>query len=304
MLDTLDVIKRLLRGCTSGPLQKLAAEYITKKKQELELDWSFPLKPFGLKEGTAQTKPGTPDLWTEKADGKFVFIQATGDKTKGKMLGDLKKSVKKMKKLGDYSGSHYIAFLNYDPDLKELKECRELCATHSITFEYFDNVTISEDLMKQYTDLQAKYLGINVFWEEGKLIEDPEPLKCMSCYKVIRTDNDIEDAGLFCTTAKSVDELDCVFWVHEQCLDSYKKSFDLKHLSTESIRDFLIPTVYISRILQFMGFLQGGVQIDSAAYINLHNFIVFASNYVYRAQTEKELERIDQIYPPEDSRTE
>ncbi|MBY3618594.1 hypothetical protein HGO21_03445 [Acinetobacter sp. CUI P1] len=294
MIETLDVIKNLLSSCSGGPLQKLSDEFLSK---EYENDWVLPLKPFGLREGTTQTRKGTPDLWTKTKLGSHVFIQATGDKTRGKMLGDLKKSLRKLKEISELDDPQYVAFVNYNPDPEEVHECENLCKDNSIEFAYYDNVSIAKKLMETYTDLQAKYLSINAFWELGKVTEGNDTLKCMSCHREINVHSEAKDNGLFCSFAENSTKISGVFWVHEgNCLDNYKREFELPNLSIEPIRDYTIPTVFISRLMWVMRLIQSGVEIETAAYINLHNFYTFASNQVFRAPNEKEIQRMKEIY--------
>ncbi|MEM5659611.1 hypothetical protein AAHB50_29435 [Bacillus toyonensis] len=58
-------------------------------------------------------------------------------------------------------------FLNYDPDIKEVDECRNLCESESVKFEYYTNYQISNLLDEEHQELRKKYL--NIKFENEKL---------------------------------------------------------------------------------------------------------------------------------------
>jgi hypothetical protein len=152
---TANTTEIMLGQLNSGELQRLSAELLPR----LYKDWG-PVSQSGTVEGTNKTRKGTPDAWCERDDGSYVYIQATGDKQKGKFLEDLQKSVKKLVTIEANEGALCIAFLSHDPQTEEIEECKKLAKKHKITFQYYSNSAISKLLDKDHNDLRYKYLKI------------------------------------------------------------------------------------------------------------------------------------------------
>jgi hypothetical protein len=144
-----------IRQLSSGELQRLAVELLPR----LYKDWGT-VHQSGTVEGTLKTRKGTPDAWCERTDESYVYIQATGDPQKGKILDDLKKSIKKLVTIDANEGALCIAFLNFDPQNEEIEECKKLVKKHNCYFEYYTNSEIANLLDNKHTDLRYKYLRI------------------------------------------------------------------------------------------------------------------------------------------------
>ncbi|RFB26970.1 hypothetical protein [Bacillus sp. LB(2018)] len=149
----------LLDRLDSGDLQNLAVELLTRENT----DWEK-MSQSGIVEGSRKTRKGTPDAWCKTKGGATVYIQATGDKAKGKMLGDLEKSIKKLDELNQTSGAFCIAFLSYDPQPEEVSQCESLCKQKNCTFQFYNNTEISTLLDSKYQDLRKGYLGITMLY--------------------------------------------------------------------------------------------------------------------------------------------
>lgn len=144
-----------IRQLSSGELQRLAVELLPC----LYSDWGI-VHQSGTVEGTLKTRKGTPDAWCEREDGSYVYIQATGDIQKGKILEDLKKSINKLVKIDANEGALCVAFLNFDPQNEEIEECKRLAKKHSCDFIYYSNSEIAKLLDTHHNDLRYKYLKI------------------------------------------------------------------------------------------------------------------------------------------------
>lgn len=177
----LDITKTLLKNVGAGDLQNLAQELLP----HLYSDWELPLVHNGICEGGNRTRKGTPDIWGKRKNTSLVFIQATADSTKGKMFGDLEKSVNELVKMGRNKDALCIAFLSYEPHPSEVTQCEEYCKINSCEFEYYSNGKVSELLDQNYNLLRNKYLGIKTsyyFLAENTSGEPPQ-----TCSKINTT---------------------------------------------------------------------------------------------------------------------
>jgi hypothetical protein len=145
----------MVRQLSSGELQRLAVELLSR----LYTDWGT-VHQSGTVEGTLKTRKGTPDAWCERMDDSYVYIQATGDPQKGKILEDLKKSIKKLVTIEANENALCIAFLSFDPQTEEIEECKKLAKKHNCSYEYYSNSTIANLLDNEHNDLRYKYLKI------------------------------------------------------------------------------------------------------------------------------------------------
>ncbi|MCM3412365.1 hypothetical protein [Metabacillus litoralis] len=145
----------MVRQLSSGELQRLAVELLPR----LYKDWET-VHQSGTVEGTLKTRKGTPDAWCERLDDSYVYIQATGDPQKGKILEDLKKSIKKLVTIDANESALCVAFLNFDPQTEEINECKKLAKKHNCFFEYYSNSEVSKLLDADHNDLRYKYLKI------------------------------------------------------------------------------------------------------------------------------------------------
>lgn len=147
----------LLDRLDPGDLQNLAVELLTKENP----DWEK-MSQNGIVEGSRKTRKGTPDAWCKTKGGATVYIQATGDKAKGKMFEDLEKSIKKLDELKQTIGAFCIAFLSYDPQPEEVSQCESLCAQKNCAFQFYNNTEVSALLDSKYQELRKNYLGITM----------------------------------------------------------------------------------------------------------------------------------------------
>lgn len=177
----LDITKTLLKNLGAGDLQNLAQELLP----NLYLDWEIPLIHNGICEGGNRTRKGTPDIWGERKNSTLVFIQATADHAKGKMFGDLKKSVDELIKIGRNQGALCIAFLSYEPHPGEVTQCEEYCNSNSCVFEFYSNGKVSELLDQKFNQLRNKYLGLKTSYYFLAENTDGEPPQ--TCNKLATT---------------------------------------------------------------------------------------------------------------------
>jgi|GEM_PF-4260957 len=147
----------LLQAMSSGEVQRLAVDFLTR----LHPEWG-PITQSGIVEGTLKTRKGTPDAFCERDNGTYVYIQATGDKQKGKILEDLKKSLNQLVSLEINEGALCVAFLNFDPQADEIEECKRLAQKHKCEFVFYSNSQIAKLLDEIHHDLRYKYLKIPV----------------------------------------------------------------------------------------------------------------------------------------------
>lgn len=152
----LDITKTLLRNLGAGDLQNLAFDILPMVYQ----DWKKPLIHNGICEGGNRTRKGIPDIWGERLDSSLIYIQATADSSKGKMFGDLQKSVDKLVEQGLNDGALCISFLSYEPQPEEVAQCRYYCTINSCGFEFFSNGKVAHLLDQEYNYLRQKYLGV------------------------------------------------------------------------------------------------------------------------------------------------
>jgi hypothetical protein len=146
----------MIRQLSPGELQRLAADLLPR----LYNDWG-PVIQSGTVEGTLKTRKGTPDAWCERVDESYVYIQATGDMGKGKVLEDLTKSIKKLVTIDANEGALCVAFINFDAQPEEINECKMLAQKHKTQFVYYNNSSIAMLLdSEDHQDLRYKYLKI------------------------------------------------------------------------------------------------------------------------------------------------
>lgn len=141
---------------SAGELQRLAVELLPR----LHNDWGT-ITQSGTVEGTFSTRKGTPDAWCERKDETYVYIQATGDKKKGKVLDDLSKSISELVKNNASAGALCVAFISFDAQPEEIIKCKDLTIKHGAQFVYYDNSSIAKLLDNDENhDLRYKYLNI------------------------------------------------------------------------------------------------------------------------------------------------
>ncbi|MDN4067688.1 hypothetical protein QYF50_07250 [Paenibacillus vini] len=153
----------MLGQLSAGELQNLACDLLHRLYQ----DWGVIHKSGGV-EGTNKTRKGTPDAWCERDDGTLVYIQATSDRAKGKILGDLEKSIEELKKNNKNQEALCIAFLSFDPQSEEIEKCKKLANANGCEFRYYSNSEISKILEAKYPPLAAKYLKIQTDLKQQK----------------------------------------------------------------------------------------------------------------------------------------
>ncbi|ULO04811.1 hypothetical protein H1230_16825 [Paenibacillus sp. 19GGS1-52] len=151
----MDTTELMLKALDPGALQRLACDLLTL----LHTNWGVIHKSGGV-EGTNKTRKGTPDAWCECEDGTLVYIQATGDSSKGKILNDLEKSIIQLKKLERNIGALCVSFLNFDPQNDEIEKCKAKAKENKCDFMFYSNSGISKLLQKKYPELLKKYLPL------------------------------------------------------------------------------------------------------------------------------------------------
>ncbi|WP_394532881.1 hypothetical protein C1N83_28160 (plasmid) [Priestia aryabhattai] len=156
------ITETMLSNLSGGELQKLAQEFLVK-----ENNWNK-ISHYGAVEGSVQTRKGIPDIWLE-TDTEIIFVSATGDKAKGKLLKDIRKSLKAFSNIKSSKKKRCIAFLNYDPNPNEVDECKNACKNKA-EFEYLTNNYIAKKLCDEYHDLRLHYLGIRLNNERLSLL--------------------------------------------------------------------------------------------------------------------------------------
>ncbi|WP_238651797.1 hypothetical protein [Paenibacillus piscarius] len=154
----MDAIEIMLKALDPGSLQRLACDMLPL----LHTDWKGINKSGGV-EGTNKTRKGTPDAWCHREDGTLVYIQATGDPSKGKILNDLEKSLKHLKSQNMNAGALCIAFLNFDPQNAEIEECKAKSKEYECEFKFYSNTEISKLLQKKFPELLKNYLPMHSF---------------------------------------------------------------------------------------------------------------------------------------------
>lgn len=159
-------IEIMLAQLSAGELQNLACELL----RYLYQDWGAIHKSGGV-EGTNKTRKGTPDAWCERVDGTLVYIQATSDRAKGKVLGDLKKSIEELKKNNKNQNALCIAFLSFDPQSEEIEKCKKFANANGCEFIFYSNAQISKILETKYPSLAAKYLKIQTDLKQKQTFE-------------------------------------------------------------------------------------------------------------------------------------
>jgi len=159
----MDTVEIKLKMLTAGELQRLACDMLAL----LNEDWGTISKSGGV-EGTNKTRKGTPDAWCERNDNSLVYIQATGDPAKGKILEDLNKSINQLKKLNKNNGALCIAFLSFDPQSEEIEKCKSVAKDNNCEFQFYSNAEVSQYLKEKYPELLIKYSLI----ESNKKVND------------------------------------------------------------------------------------------------------------------------------------
>ncbi|KUP22528.1 hypothetical protein [Paenibacillus sp. DMB5] len=152
----MDAIEIMLRALDSGSLQRLACDMLPL----LHTNWKGINKSGGV-EGTNKTRKGTPDAWCEREDGTLVYIQATGDPKKGKIIDDLNKSLNQLKSLDKNVGALCIAFLNFDPQNVEIEMCKVKAKEYECEFKFYSNSKISKLLQDNFPEIVKKYLPVH-----------------------------------------------------------------------------------------------------------------------------------------------
>lgn len=146
-----------LKGLNAGEFQRLAFELLPRVNDE----WNA-LIHSGAVEGTNITRKGTPDMWMRARNGRLVYVQVTTDAKTGKMYEDVNKSVESLLDLGMEYGATCIAFVNSEPQSKEVLRCQQLCEQHGCDLVLFHNSKIAKALNHVANhDLRKKFLNIS-----------------------------------------------------------------------------------------------------------------------------------------------
>lgn len=149
----MNLTQTLLKNLSGGELQKLAEDVLC------QIYCCEKISHFGQVEGGYRTRKGIPDIWFEN-DEELIYVSATGDSKKGKFFEDIKKSVEKFGSINTRKNKKCIGFLNYDPDSEEVNNCKILCKSKKIEFEYYTNFQLANLLDTRYLELRKKYLNI------------------------------------------------------------------------------------------------------------------------------------------------
>lgn len=146
--------KSELRNLSGGKLHQLATLMLPR------YDNCFrDLVSSGNKEGTAITRPGTPDLW-KLTDNYCICVEVTRDDKKKKLFRDFQNNIERIKK-SKAVNKLYICFVNYDPQYDSIQDAREKCNSLGIKFELFHNTKIAGILDRTvFHDLRKDFLGI------------------------------------------------------------------------------------------------------------------------------------------------
>lgn len=164
-----------LKGLNAGEFQRLAFELLPRVNDE----WNA-LIHSGAVEGTNITRKGTPDMWMRARNGRLVYVQVTTDAKTGKMYEDVNKSVESLLDLGMEHGATCIAFVNSEPQSKEVLRCQELCEQHECNLVLFHNSKIAKSLNQVVNhDLRKRFLNISpdVLEKEKTTLNAPEKTK-------------------------------------------------------------------------------------------------------------------------------
>lgn len=152
----MNITETLLRNLSAGELQQLACEILSKENRE----WSV-MSQMGGCEGGFRTRKGTPDMWCVDKNNNYICIQATADSAKGKLYKDICKVVDSLLSLGKNEGAVCISFLNFDPSLEEIQECKNYCEKYKCKYEFYNNRNVAKIIDTKYPEIKIKFLKLN-----------------------------------------------------------------------------------------------------------------------------------------------
>ncbi len=148
----INTTETLIRNLSGGQMQRLAFDLI----QLIEPEWTE-FTPYGICEGGDRTRKGTPDIWCKDTNSNYVYIQATCDSAKGKIIEDLKKSINKLEKINKLRNSTCFAFINFEPDSEEIEDCKKMCKDKMCEFRYISNNQIANYLDNKFEEIKLAY---------------------------------------------------------------------------------------------------------------------------------------------------
>ncbi|MDG5852450.1 hypothetical protein [Clostridium beijerinckii] len=155
----MNITETLLKNLSAGELQQLACEVLERIHKN---DWGI-ISQSGGCEGGFRTRKGTPDMWcTTNESDDYICIQATADSANGKLYNDLCKSVETLVEMEKNEGATCISFINYDPNIEEVKKCMDYCKMYKCKYKLYHNRRIAKIIDTKYPDLRIKFINLNV----------------------------------------------------------------------------------------------------------------------------------------------
>lgn len=173
MVVGINIIKQALSRLNGGEFQVFCEQYLALN------GYSFVSSKGGVP-GTTITKPGTPDHICISADGHYIFIEDTTQKSNGlkeKLLEDIDKCIINPMHNLPVNAIENLFFC-YNQELNDesiIEECRSICNSKNICFVFIGLELIANDLLNhpiKYSRLAESFLNLRISWYGVLSIEE------------------------------------------------------------------------------------------------------------------------------------